>query len=504
MKSTLLAALSLGILLIVAIIGLGSPNRVTADDPWYDTLWGFRAPVTVDAAGYGRLDKVAEIEINFTDLLEQAGETSRFDPDSIRVVEVVDGEVIDDAVPFQFDRSGNYDPVDRAEGTLLILLTGETAAASSRHYHVYFDVLGDDFTLPKFPDYVSVKTITDPYGFETFRLETINGTYHYHKTGGGFSSLFDEDEIDWIAWNPAPRGGGDFRGVPNMVHPVDGGYFHPGRASVDSGVSRRGPLRITLRSTSLDGQWATVWEVFPTYARMTVLQTATGKLYWLLYEGTPGGTLQLTTDLVTRSDGTTVTAGESWSGDIPGEEWVYFTDPGLDRSLFVIHHEEDEIIDSYTPNTDGLMTILGFGRSDNSRFLSGVGRQMTFGLTNAEGFEAVAAAIHDAYKPVDYAIGETEIGPVPPTLTPSPTPLPTDTPTITPTATATETPTATPTATATAVPTDTPTPTATPTRRPTRTPDPTETPLVTATDEPTPTATRGPDRKAYLPFIVDR
>ncbi len=118
-----------------------------------------------------------------------------------------------------------------------------------------------------------------------------------------------------------------------MLHPNDGGYFHPGRTTVDTSITRRGPLKITLRSNSLDGLWVTQWEVYPTYARMSVQKMVEGKAFWLQYEGTPGGTLDLATDLVTRSDGTTTTAGQSWTGDLVDEEWVYFTDPALDRSL---------------------------------------------------------------------------------------------------------------------------------------------------------------------------
>lgn len=525
MTQRLSAVILMVLFFIGAVVVVRPPAGLAADEPWWDTKWGYRTTVTVKAAGYTRNDKPAEVEINFSDLLGELGESGRLDTNSIRVVEVNDKGVIDDAVPFQFDRAGNFDAAKKAAGTLVILLTGRTEANDVRRYHVYFDGVGDSFQLPKFPNLVAAKTITDTYGFETFRLDTPGGAYHYHVTGGGFSALFDEDEKDWIGWNPAPRGAGDYRGVPNMVHPSDGGYFHPGRAGVTSSITRRGPLKVTIRSSSLDGQWVTLWEVFPAYARMTVLQTATGKSYWLLYEGTPGGKLELTTDRVTRSDGLTITAGESWVEDIPGEEWVYFTDPALGRSLYVIHHAEDEIVDSYVPNTDGLMTILGFGRLENSRLLSGAPRQMTFGLVNETELGQVAEVVHDAYKPTAYSIGKAERGPEPPT--PTPTDTPTVTPTATPTMLPTDTPTATVTPTPTSTPTDTPSPTptesptaratvtaaATPTHKPTRTPTPTLSPPATATGTRTPaptatmtaTLTHTPFRStSYLPVIIDR
>jgi len=360
-----------------------------------------------------------------------------------------------------------------------------------------------------------MKTITDAYGFETIRLVGTNSTYHYHKTGGGFASLFDVDEKDWIGWSLTAGGAGDFRGIPNMVHPIDGGYFHPGRANVTSTIPSRGPLKVTIRSTSLDGNWVTQWDVFPSYARMTVQKVVSGKAYWLLYEGTPGGLLDLTTDLVTKSDGTSAAANVAWVGDIPGEEWVYFTDPSLGRSLYVVHHQEDEIVDSYTPDSSKKMTILGFGRSVNSRFLTRLPVGMRLGLVDEASFEGVAGAIHNAYKPLSYTLAGAERSPVPPTTTPTkapteaPTETPTATPTETPTATPTETPTATPTDTPTATPTDTPTatPTSTPTRTATATVTPTyapaASPTATATTTPTATATRPPRYDLFLPLIVN-
>lgn len=493
------ALLALGA--IAAVATLRAPLSASAGDPWWNTLWSYRVAVTFEAGGIARHDKSAEIEVNFTALLAEAGESGKFEIDSLRVVEVENGDVIDDRVPFQFDRAANYDANNNAAGMLIILMTGVTPAEGTRRYHVYFDVVGDTFEPPKIANRVSVGTITDPYGFETFRLETDNATYHFHKTGGGFASLFDVDEKDWIAWNPAPRGEGDHRGVPNMVHPSDGGYFHPGRASVDSSITRRGPLKVTIRATSLDGLWSTLWEVYPTYATMRVLERPPGKKFWLLYEGTPGGKLDLTTDMVTRSDGTRTTAGESWTGDLVDEEWVFFTDPPLGRSLYISHRPDDTIVDSYAPSTDKFMTVMGFGRSGNSRFLEEAPRYLTIGLVDETTTEGVAAVIDDAEQPPVAALGEAEVGPEPPTPTPSPT------------ATATKTPSPTPTDTPspTAIPTDTPS--ATPTATATNTPSPTATSTVTATASSTPTATASPtgvpsatetpppSHAVYVPFV---
>jgi hypothetical protein len=481
-KRVALVVTALAVLLPVLAWRPGSAAPAAAG--WWDSAWAYRVAVDVAAAGFARDDKAADVGINFTTLLDQAGEDSRFDPDSIRVLEVAGATIVDDDVPFQFDRANDYDPTGNAAGTLIILLTGATAAGETRRYHVYFDVVGRDLALPDFANRVTSATITDAYGYETLRIGNDDGTYYYHKTGGGFSSLIDADDEDWISWNPTPKGAGDFRGIPNMVHPNDGGYFHPGRAGVETVWMRRGPLKVSFRSNSLDGLWSTQWEVYPNYARLTVLKAPTTKLYWLLYEGTPGGQLDLATDLVVRSDGTTTTAGESWTGDLPGEEWVFFADPALGRSFYTVHHEPDEIVDSYTPDSLG-MTILGYGRNGNGRYLEGTGRQMTLGLVEDTATDAVAAALHAAYKPLEVSVGQPEERPATPTPSPSPTSEPTNTPkptrTPTPTATSTVTATATPTATATAT-----------------TP---ATATATATRGPSPTPTRRPANVVFLPAV---
>lgn len=493
-----LIAITLIVCSAVSLVFVSAGRAAANGDPWWDAQWPFRVIVTVDAAGYERAELPAEVPINFTDLLDQVGASGRFDLDSIRVVEVDGGLIVDHNVPYQFDRLPGYDALDNAQGTLVILLTGVTPAEASRTYHVYFDTTGSGYDDPKFPNLVALSTITDTYGYDTFRLNTPAGLYHFHKSGGGFASLFDKDDTDWIAWNPAPRGAGDFRGVPNMVHPNDGGYFHPGRTGVESEALRRGPLKVTIRATSMDGAWATLWEVFPTFARMTVEKVPDGAVYWLLYEGTPGGQLDLATDLVTRSDGTTTTAGEPWTGDLVGEEWVYFTDPSLDRSLFIVHHLEDEVVDSYAPGTEKLMTVLGFGRSGNARYLTGVSQQITFGLVEDATFAGVQSAIHSAYKPLEVTLSSAQGRPNTPTPSSSPTPLATDTPT------PTETPTPPPTATVTQTPTQTPMPlpsetaTATMTTTPTSTPSPSPTPSATAS----PTLTPRVDHRIYMGFVV--
>jgi len=86
-----------------------------SDIAWWDNNWDYRVPVTAAAAGYARKDKPAEFDLNFTALWDSLGKTGTLDPNSIRVVEV-DGDdtVIDDAVPFQFDKATDYNAAGKA------------------------------------------------------------------------------------------------------------------------------------------------------------------------------------------------------------------------------------------------------------------------------------------------------------------------------------------------------------------------------------------------------
>lgn len=440
--------------------------RGTAADNWYHPAWDYRVGVTVDAAGYTRLAKPVEVELDFTSLLDDLDHGGALDLQSIRVIEWSgQGQVLDDEVPFQFDPAADYDARRNAQGVLIFLLTGETAADATRRYHVYFDTSGS-FTPPPITPLVTLTDNVLDESFDSYQVTTDRATYYYHKLGGGFSSLVDADGLDWISWNALPGSSGSFRGIPNLVHPDNGGYFHPGTTTTTSTILHQGPLKATFYSISGDGLWEAKWEAFPGYVRMTLLRAVFN--YWFQYEGTPGGVLEGEQDFVLRSNGEQNLAAAVWSGDLVGEEWAYVADPAAGRSIYLVHHTEDEIVDSYRPSNDGKMTILAFGRDLNSRHLQEVPKQFTFGLAGTTAFGEVAAVVRDAYKPLNVSLGAAQERGQPtltptPTLTPSPTqgPPPTATPShVAPTATGTvlPDPSSTPTATGqTPIPSQTPT-----------------------------------------------
>lgn len=216
--------------------------------------------------------------------------------------------------------------------------------------------------------------ITDSFdeGIPCFKIQTETATYYYDKQGAGFTSILDQDGVDWIGFHPKGtpnvRNGqsGWYRGVPNMGLNVFG---HPGYTGAVS--TTKDPLGTPLPKVTVDSTkdgWHVTWEVFPTFARMVVHRVPDS--YWLLYEGTPGGALDAN-DVCWRANGTGTSCDEPWEGDIvdassvgSGIEWVAFSDAALERSLFLIH-DDDQITDHYF--SMGAMTVFGFGRQRRQR-----------------------------------------------------------------------------------------------------------------------------------------
>lgn len=396
-------------------------QSVAAGANWWNSGWSYRVPISVSAAGFSRADKPAEVDLNFTTLLASLRQSGALDTDSLRVIEVdANGNALDTNVVFQFDRVSDFNANSKARGTLTFLMKGNTAANVTRHYHVYFDVTGKNFTPASFTSLVTTTDGIAHKGFQSIRIVTTNGEYFYHKPGGGFATLLDANGNDWLGWNSSAGSAGDYRGIPNMVHPNDGGFFHPGRTTANTTLLSQGPLKATFRSTSNSGEWQVLWEVFPYYARMTVLSAPSAKKYWFLYEGTPGGSLQVNSDTLTRSNGSSILASGTWTTDIPNEEWVFVTDPNVGRSIYLAHHTDDTFVDGYS-HMNGAMTVFGFGRNGNTRSLSDTGKQFTFGLVNATTLNAVQPVVNGAYKALNVTIGNAETS----SATPGPTPTPT-------------------------------------------------------------------------------
>ena len=373
-----------------------------AQADWWNAVWRYRVPVEVNAGSFARGNKPVNVALNFTQLLGTVGGGTMNDV-SLRVIEVsASGAVLDAAVPFQFDRDAAYNAASNARGTLVFLLGGNTAANATRYFHVYFDTAGG-FSPAAVAAQVAITDNVSHEGQASYQIATVAGTYYYHKAGAGFASLDDVDGNDWIGYHPGLGPAGEFRGIPNM-----GAVGHPGDLTSSSTIVSQGPLKTTIQSQSKDGNWRFMWEIYPNYATMTLQQA--GGSYWLLYEGTPGGTFEPASDSWTRSSGETALCSESWVGDVAGPEWVYFRDGTRDRYLFLAHHEDDALQDQYWP-LQGNMTVFGFGRQYpvGDRYLTAVPAHLTIGL--GDGTATAPAAINSAFRDLNVLTGTVTLKP---------------------------------------------------------------------------------------------
>ena len=134
--------------------------------------------------------------------------------------------------------------------------------------------------------------------------------------------------------------------------------------------------------------------------------------FWFLYEGTPGGQLNPTTDFLVFSNGQQINAGQTRDGDLPDEEWAYVADPnvGTGRSIFLINHKDDTKNDTYFPDTSKVMTILGFGRSASALLMENntAPREFTFGLMDETLIDNAKPIIYNAYRDLNTSVGNAE------------------------------------------------------------------------------------------------
>ena len=297
--------------------------------PWAVEGCTHRMTVKVDPIGLTRHDHPIMVDLPEADVISDATDplvsAAEVTPDGTHLGEI----------PAQIDQSR-----DGSGWTLTLLAVGESEPHSPRLFHVY---TGNEVTTASPTDaVVAVDDVGEYCGQETWKIETPAATYMFHQIGGGFASLLDEAGNDWISHRP-----GEYRGIPNLVHPESG--FHPGHDGAHSEVIADGPIRAHIEVETDDGEWAGRWEIFPHHATLTV--TKAGHPYWYLYEGTPGGELTPEDDFMVRSDGERISAAEEGAEDLPNPEWIYLGSEHADAVLYHVHHEDDPAIDSYWPRT---------------------------------------------------------------------------------------------------------------------------------------------------------
>jgi hypothetical protein len=376
-------------------------NRSTRE--WHLADRRFRIPLIFDVCGYDRTDKIVETEVDFSKLLNRLGQTGTFNENSLQMIETDElGRMIDANVPFQLDRTDGQRTPDNADMRLIFLARGRTPSGTVRRYLVYYDLIGAQIK----PAIVHpLITLTDPVvdeEQECFKISTPSATYFYQKQGAGFSSLLDREGKDWIGYRPGGGSAGEFRGIPNT------GVFHPGYHLSTSRIQTHGPLKTTIVSSTLDGLNRCMWEIYPAYAVLTMLESKDP--YWFLYEGTPGGKLDLDRDTVLRSTGEQIVAAERWSQTAVGPSWVGFTDEESRRTIYFVRHDAERIMDSYWP-MNRQMTVYGIGRDGKTvkKYLTAVPAKFTFGLVDECQFSAVSSKVNDAFREYGIDIGNHEM-----------------------------------------------------------------------------------------------
>jgi hypothetical protein len=381
------------------------------NQPWKNNNYKYRTLIRVGAAGYERQDNPVEIEIDFSRLLLRLGKSDTIDPKRIALYEEQNEGLIPAA--FQFDLNSRTD----AKGTMTFILDGKTQTNQVRRFELYFGSRNVSSTNESLSveTPISVRMIDEHEGQESYCIAAQNAIYYYHKTGAGFASLEDRDGNDWLSYNPGvdqksqSGSGGKYRGTPNMGHPE--GYCHPGNDVSDTSIISTGPIKVTLESQSQDGKMNCRWDIFGHYARMTVLEMRLP--YWFLYEGTPGGKLDMQTDRCIRVRGEEcIVTGvdEKWQGDIQtseGLEWLAFTDPPLGRSLYLAHHEDDEAIDSYWPMNEE-MTVFGFGRLGINKYMRLIPAHFTIGLIDSTDSNQIKTIVNNVCQPLNINLGPVE------------------------------------------------------------------------------------------------
>jgi fibronectin type 3 domain-containing protein len=241
---------------------------------------------------------------------------------------------------------------------------------------------------------VSVTTVSNYQGQDSFKVTTSTATYYYHKKGAGFASMIDKQSKDWISYKPSGGASGHYRGIPNMGLNKFG---HPGYTTGISELQSSGPDTVVIHSYSQDGKWDVVWTIYETCAAMKVNKV--GENFWYLYEGTPGGSFSKS-DTWRDSGGRSGNCGDTFGSDIGGTsegEWIYFADSSVDRSLFLIHYNDDNIVDHYRAMSP--MTVFGFGRGSGGtkRYMSATPNHLVIGFAESRNQSTVANAIKAAY-----------------------------------------------------------------------------------------------------------
>ncbi len=147
------------------------PKSSTRILTWWNESWNYRVRIEIRAQEKAISDVPIEKRINFTKLLHEVNDYSRFDWNSTRVVEYVQStaqwiEIPFVANKFKGDEWQDYNNKTNALVDIFWIMNGTTPKDSNRTYFIYFDSLGNGKKSP--PNY---QFNGEYYGF--------GGTQHY-------------------------------------------------------------------------------------------------------------------------------------------------------------------------------------------------------------------------------------------------------------------------------------------------------------------------------------
>ena len=235
-------------------------------------------------------------------------------------------------------------------------------------------------------------------GGPAYIITTPIATYYLEKEGGGLSSMVDKDGVDWLGFHSEKGSAhkGEYRGFPNAIHKQDGSYFHAMNAKTDPSNSvidlvKDNHVRITF--TSDNRQWEGQWDFRPDRCDFTMTKVSPDLMYWIQYEGVPGGEMDSTDYWYCSVDSLSHGIHDSYLGDLPTPEWIAFGDRESPRMLYMLHHEDDAFPDNYVSRAD--MTVFAFGRENKDKFLTAI---QTFSIGFVESTEY--AEVQDAIRKI--------------------------------------------------------------------------------------------------------
>jgi hypothetical protein len=220
----------------------------------------------------------------------------------------------------------------------------------------------------------------------TFEIHTPTASYWLVKSLGVIVSMVDRGASNTRQWIDFSSSFRPLRGLPSL-----GTFEAPPSMTCAIDEDSQTPTHLRVPCATSSKSWRLVWDFYPTHVTLTVNAAPTP--FGIAYRGVPGGSLDETDRFVSAS-GAEQSAITSSVTDWPGDaEWAYVSDPVLGRSLFAIHHADDELTDRYQVK-DNDSALISFGDG----MLTALPQRFSFGL--------VPSASHAAVKDrADFVIG---------------------------------------------------------------------------------------------------